>query len=84
MKVFYRQEQVGPVQRASPSAHKPRLVVEDWTMHFGAAVEICSFEPATEKQIARAHQADFVKGVLDCTVANGFGNLDPALAQSLP
>lgn len=84
MKVFYRKEQVGPVQRASPSAHKPRLVVEDWKKHFGTAVEICSFEPATEKQIARAHQADFVKGVLGCTVANGFGNRDHAVAQSLP
>ena len=84
MKVFYRKEQVGPVQRSSPSAHKPRLVVEDWKKHFGAAIELCSFEPATEQQIERAHQADFVKGVLACTVANGFGNRDEAVAQSLP
>jgi acetoin utilization deacetylase AcuC-like enzyme len=83
MKVFYRKEQVGPPQRSSPSAHKPRLVVENWRKHFGAALEICSFEPATEGQIARAHQADYVKGVLDGSRANGFGNCDPAVAASL-
>ncbi len=84
MKVFYRKEQVGPPQRSSPSAHKPRLVVEDWRKHFGAALEICSFEPATEEQIVRAHHADYVKGVLDGSCTNGFGNCDPAVAASLP
>jgi acetoin utilization deacetylase AcuC-like enzyme len=84
MKVFYRKEQVGPAQRSSPSAHKPRLVVEDWQKHLGAAIEICSFEPATEQQIARAHQSAFVQGVLGGTLANGFGNRDQAVAASLP
>lgn len=84
MKVFYRKEQVGPPQRSSPSAHKPRLVVQDWHKHFGAAVELCSFEPASEKQIARAHHPEFVKGVLGGTWPNGFGNCDLAVAASLP
>jgi acetoin utilization deacetylase AcuC-like enzyme len=84
MKVFYRREQVGPPQRSSPSAHKPRLVVADWSKRFGSALEFCSFEPATEKQIARAHHADYVKGVLDGSCANGFGNCDLAVAASLP
>jgi acetoin utilization deacetylase AcuC-like enzyme len=84
MKVFYRPEQVGPAQHSSPSAHKPKLVVEDWTREFGASIELCSFEKATEKQIARAHQREFVKGVLTGTVANGFGNRDRKVADSLP
>jgi acetoin utilization deacetylase AcuC-like enzyme len=83
MKVFYRKEQVGPAQHSSPSAHKPRLVVEDWTRVFGASIEICSFEPVTEAQIARAHQPEFVKGVLTGTIANGFGNRDPKVAATL-
>ena len=83
MKVFYRKEQVGPAQHSSPSAHKPKLVVEDWTRVFGASIEIFSFEPVTEAQIARAHQPEFVKGVLAGTLANGFGNKDPKVAASL-
>jgi acetoin utilization deacetylase AcuC-like enzyme len=84
MKVFYRPEQVGPVQRSSPSAHKPRLVLDDWIRAFGESIEVHSFEPATEKQIARAHQREFVKGVLTGTVVNGFGNRDRRVAESLP
>jgi acetoin utilization deacetylase AcuC-like enzyme len=83
MKVFYRPEQVGPAQRSSPSAHKPKLVVEDWTRVFGESIEIIGFEPVTEKQLARAHQPAFVKGVLTCTLANGFGNRDRKVADSL-
>lgn len=83
MKVFYRPEQVGPAQRSSPSAHKPRLVVQDWQRVFGEAVQILDFEPVTEKQLARAHHPDFVKGILNLTVANGFGNRDAKVAESL-
>ena len=84
MKVFYRPEQVGPAQHSSPSAHKPRLVVDDWIRVFGGAIEIKSFEPLTETQIARAHQREFVKGVLTGTISNGFGNRDSRVADSLP
>jgi acetoin utilization deacetylase AcuC-like enzyme len=84
MKVFYRSEQVAPAQHSSPSAHKPRLVVDDWKCAFGASIEVHSFEPVTEKQIARAHQWQFVKGVLTGTEANGFGNRDRKVAASLP
>lgn len=83
MKVFYRPEQVGPAQRSSPSAHKPKLVVDDWTRLFGTDIEIHGFEPVTEKQIIRAHESAFVKGVLSCTLANGFGNRDRKVADSL-
>ncbi len=83
MKVFYRPEQVGPAQSCSPSAHKPRLVVEDWIREFGDSIEISGFEKATEKQLARAHQPEFVKGVLTGTIENGFGNRDPKVAHTL-
>jgi acetoin utilization deacetylase AcuC-like enzyme len=84
MKVFYHPEQVGPPQHASPSAHKPRLVVEDWIRMFGDSIEIFSFKKATPAQIARAHRLEYVNGVLDCTIANGFGNRDREVAASLP
>jgi len=84
MKVFYRQEQAGPAQHSSPSAHKPRLVVEDWVRVFGASIEIFSFEKASEKEIGRAHQPEFVLGVLTGAIPNGFGNRDLSVAASLP
>lgn len=40
MKVFYREEQVGPSQQASPSAHKAKFVVEDWIRCIRYAVEL--------------------------------------------
>ena len=51
---------------------------------FGDAVELVGFQPVSEKQFARAHHPDFVKGVLNQTIANGFGNRDAKVAQSLP
>lgn len=83
MKVFYRREQVAPPQASSPSAHKPRLVVEDWAGHRRIHVEICSFEPVTEAQMARAHDPAFVRGVLASEIANGFGNCSAGVAASL-
>ena len=84
MKVFYRPEQVAPAQHSSPSAHKPRLVVEDWISHFGDAIEVLGFEPASAEQMGRAHDPDFVTGVLTGSLVNGFGDRDPRVASSLP
>jgi acetoin utilization deacetylase AcuC-like enzyme len=84
MKVFYRSEQVGPVQHSSPSAHKPRVVLDDWVRSFGPAIEVIGFEPATEQQFGRAHDPAFVRDVLAANLPNGFGNRDPKVAASLP
>ena len=51
---------------------------------FGDAVELVGFQPVSEKQFAREPHPDFVKGVLNQTIANGFGNRDAKVAQSLP
>lgn len=84
MKVFYRPEQVAPAQHSSPSAHKPRLVVEDWISHFGDVVEVLGFEPASDGQMGRAHDPHFVDGVLRGALVNGFGNRELRVAASLP
>jgi len=60
MKVFYRPEQVATSTQPSPSALKPRLVVEDWLAHRQINVEICSFEPVSAETIALAHDPRFV------------------------
>ena len=74
---------MGPVQRSSPSAHKPQPVVQDWLRVFGDAVELVSFEPVSQQQLARAHHRDFVEEVLNGSISNGFGNRDRKVALSL-
>lgn len=84
MKVFYRTEQVAESSQPSPSALKPRLVVEDWRQHAEIQVDLFSFEPASIELIALAHDPKFVREVLSRKVENGFGNRDADVAASLP
>jgi acetoin utilization deacetylase AcuC-like enzyme len=83
MKVFYRQEQAARTTSFSPSAFKPKLVLADWLQHPEFNIEVIGFEPVTQEQIALAHDAQFVRGVLSGRVANGFGNCDAKVAASL-
>lgn len=84
--VFYRPEQsCDEAVGYSPSAGKPALVMKDWLSNSDIAVqiEVKSFEPATRDVLCGAHDSAYVDGVLDCTIANGFGEISPAIAQSL-
>jgi acetoin utilization deacetylase AcuC-like enzyme len=86
MKVFFRQEQSCTNSESfSPSAGKPRLVVEDWLSRPEIAkhLEIETFNPATRANLYAAHNPSYVDGVLDCQIKNGFSNKDPAVAESL-
>ena len=86
MKVFYRPEQSARNAGAfSPSAAKPALVVKDWlTRGLVRSSDVVSFEPLSRADLKRAHDSDFVDGVLDLRIPNGFDNLDAAVAASLP
>ncbi len=84
MKVFYRPEQAAETASYSPSARKPRLVVEDWMKYPDFRVDVCGFEPVSQGQITLVHDAGFVQGVLSGSLANGFGNTDAGVAASLP
>lgn len=82
--VFYRPEQVALNSASySPSAAKPQQVVADWQRH-GLDITLHGFEPVTRAELYLAHDDDYVDGVLDLTVDNGFGNRDPEVAASLP
>lgn len=86
MKVFYRPEQVASNTAAySPSAYKPKLVVNDWLAH-GLIDEqdIESFEPVRRADLKRVHNPQTVHDVLDLKRRNGFRNFDPEVAASLP
>ena len=84
MKVFYRPEQVAQTTSFSPSSLKPGLVVQDWLKYSGLDIQLCGFEPVTQRQLALAHDPKFVRAVLSGETANGFGNTDKAVAASLP
>ncbi len=80
--VFYRPEMNANAGSFSKSPSKPKLVVEDWLARF--PIEVVSFTPARKEHIRAAHDPDYVDGVLNCKVPNGFGNMSKAVAESLP
>lgn len=85
MKVFYRPEQVASNQAAySPSAYKPKLVIEDWIAR-GVVLpqDIQSFDPVSRTDFKRVHYPPMVDDVLDLKRPNGFRNRDPEVAASL-
>ena len=82
--VFFRPEMVArDASSDSPSAGKPEQVVADWQRR-GLPVELRRFDPVDEATLALAHDADYVRGVLSCALANGFGNRLPQVAAALP
>lgn len=82
--VFFRPEMVArDVHRTSPSAAKPAEAVADWQRH-ALPVELRRFDPIDAASLALAHDAAYVRGVLDGSIANGFGNRLPQVIASLP
>lgn len=81
--VFYRPEMVAESGSFSPSAAKPRQVVERWQAR-GLPIRVEPFEAATEAQLIAAHDPAYVRGVLQLRIDNGFGNRRPDVAASLP
>ena len=68
----------------SPSAAKPKLVVDDWLRHAIQPGDIHSFKPVDKAELYLAHSKDYVDGVLSLQIPNGFGNYDQSVANSLP
>jgi acetoin utilization deacetylase AcuC-like enzyme len=83
MKVFYTDRMVADSGSFSPSAHKPREVVQSWQA-LGLPLEFVEPEGVTIDQLALAHDRSFVENVLSCQCNNGFGNRSLAVAASLP
>lgn len=85
MKIFYRPEQVASNTAAySPSAFKPRLVMEDWlALGLIDVQDIESFEPVSRADFKRVHHPQMVDDVLDLKRRNGFRNCDAEVAASL-
>jgi len=85
MKTFYRREMsVSENDSFSPSAGKPAFLME-YLINQGLKVDfIDSFPPLSISDIALSHDLNYVRGVLDLTIENGFGNKSSSIASSLP
>lgn len=81
--VFYSESMLANAQSYSPSASKPRAVIEDWRAA-RLPIALRSFSPVTVEELCLAHDPTYVHGVLAGTLPNGFGNESPQVARSLP
>lgn len=67
----------------SPSAGKPAQVLESWRK-LSIPMDVCAPTPVTREQLLLAHSAEFVDGILEGRLSNGFGNRSLEVAASLP
>lgn len=81
--VYYSPKQVSYPDTDSPSPGKPVDVVANWITH-RMPIRLIEPTPVTREQIALAHSRDYVDGILDCTLFNGFGEKQKDVADSLP
>lgn len=83
MLVFYNKKQcVNENVGYSPSAKKPKLVVQAWKQ-LGYPVAIKKIRALSLEEIAVAHDLNYVKGILNGKLKNGFGNKSLNIAKSL-
>ncbi len=81
--VFYSPSMVADAHSFSPSAAKPARVMNSW-MRLGIALHVSAPAPVSRAQLQRAHDADYVDGVLSLRIENGFGNRNADVAATLP
>lgn len=81
--VFFSPSMQAEAASYSPSAGKPAQVVDSWRK-LGMPFDICAPVPVTRAQLLLAHSADYVDGVLEGRLRNGFGNCSLEVAASLP
>ena len=81
--VFFSEEMQAHSGGFSPSASKPAKALASW-LSLPVDIQLIKPEPVTEQDLARAHDPDFIKGVLSCELPNGFCNHDAGVAKSLP
>lgn len=81
--VFYSDALVAKFQGFSPSPAKPAWVAQA-LMDGGHPVEILPPAPARRADLVRAHDPDYVEGVISGRLRNGHGTRDPEFSETLP
>jgi acetoin utilization deacetylase AcuC-like enzyme len=80
--VFYTPKMVAKFENYSPSAGKPKKVVDSW-LKLGVSLDIIEPVPATVAEFCLVHDKEYVRQILACEIDNGFGNKLPEVAASL-
>ena len=83
MHVVYSEEMVAPAQGYSPSAGKPRSVMEAWIERWPTLTRV-PVTPVSLEDLYRAHDPQYVDGVMEQRISNGFGTRSREVVQSLP
>lgn len=81
--VFFSAAMVAHNTSFSPSAGKPAEVMASWR-ELGVPLTVIEPAPVTRDDLARAHDAAYVDGILSRRLRNGFGDTSQAVAASLP
>lgn len=82
MAVFYRPEMsVAYNDSFSPSAGKPKRVVDDWLKR-KLPIQVHTFDPVSPTDLYRVHDPVYVHGVLNGNLPNGFSNHSPHIAKA--
>jgi acetoin utilization deacetylase AcuC-like enzyme len=80
--VFYNPLMLGETKSFSPSALKPKLVMQDWHNNFSHFLSIENIEPLHKNDFYLAHDKNYVDGIFNGTLKNGFGIKDSAFSQT--
>ncbi len=81
--VFYSEQMVADISSYSPSAGKPREVMNSWR-GLELPLRVRTPEAARIDQLCLAHDRSYVEDVLACRSVNGFGSTSRAVADTLP
>lgn len=83
MKVFYDPRQsVRQYESFSPSARKPKAVVDAWKVRFGRLIETVGFDPLSVEELSSVHEGGYVRSVMEGRTPNGFGDFDPNVTEA--
>lgn len=80
--IAYSPKQISCPSTTSPSPRKPGWVIQDWQT-LNLPILIVEPTPVTREELALAHDREYVDGVLDCRLPNGFGGRERDVAESL-
>jgi acetoin utilization deacetylase AcuC-like enzyme len=83
MIVSYSPRQVADSHSYSPSAAKPKELLA-YLKARNHAIEVVEPAPMTLVDLRRAHDPQYLRGIMDLTTRNGFGNYSAAVRDSLP
>lgn len=80
--IFYSPLMLGQTQSFSPSAFKPKFVMEDWEKKFSQFIQTHDVTPLIKDDLYLAHDKFYVDRIFDGTTKNGFGVKDTNFANT--